>query len=128
MNNLIYFTTYGDGIGHKGYLYVFDPNKKKLVREMEFKHNYLYSFWGMFVIDRKTNKIFSVNPGWYDQQTVPIVAASMYSIKGGNFKLHKLVYDRLDHIQQDTTIVRFYHKSLADNAKHGLLFPKEGWK
>jgi len=129
INNLIYFTTYADGsIGHKGYLYVFDRNKRTLVTDRDFKHNYLYSFWGMFIIDRKTNKIFSINPGWYDEKTVPVVAASMYAVKGAKFKFYKFIYQQFNNVQQDSNIVKFYHKSLVNNGKNGFMLPERWWK
>jgi hypothetical protein len=128
VNNLIYFTTYADGVGYKGYLYIYNPKSKKLAREPDFNHNYLFSSWGIFIIDRNTNKIFSINPSSFDQKTMPIVAASMYSVSGGNFKLCKIIYDRLNNVEEDTSIMKLYRRSLADNGKHGLLFPDDSWK
>ncbi len=128
MNNHVYFTTFDDGVGHTGYLYVFDANRKRLIKDFDMKHNYLFSYYGIFIIDRKTNKIFSINPNIDDQKKVPIIASSMYSIKNNSFNLSKIIYGRFDHVEEDTTMIRFFRQSLADNAVHGLAFPNSKWK
>jgi len=129
LHRFIYFTTYDDvGMGYRGYLYVFDTRKKILIKDRQFKHNYLYSSAAIFVIDRRTNKIFSIDkPGWYDKKNTAIVSASMYSIAGNKFKFFKNIYDSCGDAE-DTSIIRFYRRSLMNNGKHGKVLPENWWK
>ena len=130
LNHLIYFTTYDDvGRGHRGYLYVFDTKTKTLVKDSEFNRNFLYSAAGIFIIDKKTDKVFCVSKsGWFDRKQIAIVYASMYSIDGANFRVSRIVYEKSDDLESDTSVVNFYYKGLSNNAKGGIILPKDWWK
>lgn len=78
LNNLVYFATCEDlGTGYRGYLYVLDIKKHKLIYDRSFKHNYLYSSVGIFIIDRHNKKVFSIGkPEWYEKKQTEFTAAA----------------------------------------------------
>lgn len=129
-NNHAFLTTSEDlGKGIRGYLYVFDIRNKALIKDSTFKRNSLYSSAGIFIIDRKTNRIFSVDkPEWYDAKQQNIIPASISYIKGGYFENLKNVYMVGDEVPTDTALVSFFNKSMAANSKDVLPLPNDWWK
>jgi len=129
LGNYIYFTTYTDlGTGYRGFFYVYDIEKKQLIKDPDFKHSYLYSSIATFIIDKNTHKIFSVNkPNWFFKNGKWFVSACMYAIKGNKFNFYKNVYEYGEN-DDDNFLIKFYHKSLANNAKNGKTLPKNWWK
>ena len=129
-NNHAFITTSKDlGRGIRGYLYVFDIRNKSLIKDSTFKRNSLYSSAGIFIIDRNTNRIFSVDkPEWYDAKQENIIPASISYIKGGYFENLKNVYKVGDEIPTDTSLVSFFNKSMATNSKDVLSLPSDWWK
>jgi hypothetical protein len=124
-NNLIFFTTYYDvGMGNRGFLFVLDINKKRLVRDDNLKEKYLYSGVGVIFIDTVTNTIFTIEkPDWYEHPKIGFTTrASMYVIKGDRFKYLKQYYE-VGELYEDSSLVKFYQKSLANNGKHGKTVP-----
>ena len=130
INNYAFLTTSEDlGRGIRSYLYVFDIRNKSLIRDSLFKHNYLYSSAGIFVIDRSTLKIFSVDkPDWYDAKQEEIIPASISSIKGYYFEYLKVVYKIGVDIPSDSSLVSFFYKSMLTNDKEVFELPKDWWK
>jgi hypothetical protein len=129
-NNHAFLTTSEDlGKGIRGYLYVFDIRNRLLIRDSTFKRNSLYSSAGIFIIDRNTNRIFSVDkPEWYDAKQQNIIPASISYIKGNYFENLKNVYKVGDEVPTDTSLVSFFHKSMAANSKDVLPLPNDWWK
>ena len=124
-NNLIFFTTYYDvGMGYRGFLFVFDINKKRLVRDGDFKKNYLFSAQGVFFIDTVTNKIFTINkPDWYRHPKIGFTtSASMYAIRDDHFKYLKAIYE-IGELYEDSSLTKFYQRSLSNNGKRGKIVP-----
>jgi hypothetical protein len=130
LNNSICFTTYEDlGMGYRGYLYVYKPNTHNLVKDRQFKHNYLYSSAAIFIIDRRTNRIFAVDkPEWYDQKGTLITVASMYSINESLYNPLKNIYEKGDQLKNDILLTQFYYRSLVNNGKNGTILPDGWWK
>ena len=129
-NNHAFLTTAEDlGKGIRTHLYVFDIRNKSLIKDPIFKRNYLYSSAGIFIIDRSTHRILSVNkPEWYDAKQENIIPASISYIKGIYFENLKNVYKVGDEIPGDTSLVSFFNKSMAANNKEVLVLPKDWWK
>lgn len=129
-NDHAFLTTSEDlGKGIRGYLYVFDNRTKSLVKDSTFKRNSLYSSAGIFIIDRNTNRIFSVDkPEWYDAKQENIIPASISVVKGGYFVNLKNVYKVGGEVPTDTSLVSFYNKAMATNSKDVLPLPNDWWK
>ena len=129
-NNHAFLSTSEDlGKGIRGYLYVFDIRNKSLVKDSTFKRNSLYSSAGIFMIDRNTDRIFSVdNPEWYDAKQQNIIPASISYIKGGYFEYLKNVYKVGNEVPTDTSLVTFFKQSMTTNSKVVLPLPNDWWK
>jgi len=124
-NNLIFFTTYYDvGMGNRAFLFVLDINKKRLVRDDNLKEKYLYSGVGVIFIDTVTNTIFTIEkPDWYEHPKIGFTTrASMYIIKGDRFKYVKQYYE-VGELYEDSSLAKFYRRSLANNGRHGKTVP-----
>lgn len=126
----VLFTTYDDvGIGYRAYLFAFDINKKVLIKDVQFKQNYLYSSGGVFVIDRKLKNIFSIGKGeFYEKKQIWFTGASMYKIKGSSYQAIKNVYVEGEKNGSDTALIDFYNTSLINNAKNGIILPENWWR
>ncbi|MFB0493888.1 hypothetical protein ABID99_000125 [Mucilaginibacter sp. OAE612] len=129
-NNHAFLTTCEDlGKGIRAYLYVFDIRSKSLIKDSTFKRKFLYSSAGIFIVDRKTNRIFSVDkPEWYDAKEENIIPASISYIRGDYFENLKNVYKVGDEIPTDTSLVSFFNESMAASSKDVLLLPNDWWK
>ena len=124
-NNLIFFTTYYDvGMGYRCFLFVFDLNKKRLVSGGDFKRNYLFSGVGVIFVDTVTNTIFTIEkPDWYEHPKIGFTTrASMYIIRGDRFKYLKQYYE-IGELYGDSSLTKFYQRSLANNGRHGKAVP-----
>lgn len=130
LNNHAFLTTSEDlGRGIRGYLYVFDIRNKSLIKDSTFKRNSLYSSAGIFIIDRNTHRIFSVDkPEWYDAKQENIIPASISYIKGNYFENLKNVYKVGDEVPTDTSLISFFNKSMATNSKDVFPLPNDWWK
>ncbi len=129
-NNLAFLTTFENlGTGIRSRLYVFDTRNKLLIKDSTFKRSYLYSSAGIFIIDRSTNKIFSVDkPEWYSAKQASIITAAVCNIKEGYFNHLKNVYKVGNEIPTDTSLVSFFNKSMLANNKEVLVLPMDWWK
>lgn len=117
------------GKGIRGYLYVFDTRNKSLIKDFTFKRNSLYSSAGIFIIDRNTHRIFSVDkPEWYDAKQENIIPASISYIKGNYFENLRNVYKVGGEAPTDTELISFFNKSMAANSKDVLPLPSDWWK
>jgi hypothetical protein len=126
LKNLLFFTTYVDlGMGYRSFLFVYDIDKQRLIRDYEFKRNYLYSAVGVFFIDTTTNNIFSINkPDWFTHPKIGFTTtASMYTITDNRFKYRKGIYE-VGELDGDSALSKFYKRSLTNNAEHGKIVPK----
>jgi len=127
---LAFLTTFQDvGFGYRGYLYVFDLASKSLIRDTELKHDYLYSSVGIFVIDPANNKIFAVDKGaWFDAKQASIVPASLYTVKDGDFKFIKNVYQFASDVPADTALLSFFKNSVSAHSDRVFSLPDDWWK
>jgi len=129
-NRHVFLTTFEDlGMGIRSRLYVFDICNKSLIRDTAFNRYYLYSSAGIFIIDRSTQRIFSVDkPEWYDARQTSIITASISYIKGNHFENLKNVYKVGDEVTTDTSLVSFFTQSMAPESKDVLPLPDDWWK
>jgi len=125
--DLAFLTTFEDlGTGYRAYLYVFELTNKSLIRDTEFKHDYLYSSAGVFVIEPDNNRIFSVDrAAWYDAKKEEIIPASLYEVKGPEFKYIKNVYRFGNEVPGDTSLLSFYKNSITTGGKGVFALPDD---
>lgn len=125
-----FLTTFENlGQGARSHLYVFDAQHKSLIRDFEFNRNYLYSSAGIFIVDRSTHKIFSVDkPEWYDAKQELIIPASISYIKGDHFETLKNIYKVGNEVPGDTSLISFYKSSMSADNKNVLVLPANWWK
>lgn len=128
-HSFAFITTYENlGMGFSGYLYVFGRRNKTLVFDSEFKHNYLYSAGGIFIINQDGSKIFSVGkPEWYYAKGEEIIPASIVTIKNDHFVYLKNVYIAANEIPSINGLKFFFSKALAEDSTIHTL-PGDWWK
>lgn len=128
-DNHIIFTTFIDlGMGYKAYLYAFKPSNKKLLIHTEFKEPFIYSSAGIFLIDRKYCKIFSIGkPQWYGDKKALITPVSIFSLKQKEFSFLKNIYEIGDQSETGDSLLVFYKHSLANNAIDAKILPEKWW-
>ena len=95
----------------RGYtdLYVIDTKTQTLVKDNEFKRDYLSGF-GIFIING--NKIFTMNKIYFDEKTNIRASGSLFSINNDRFNYIKSRVEKNEIGYDDTSIVNFYRKSL----------------
>lgn len=95
----------------RGYtdLYVIDTKTQTLVKDNEFKRDYLSGF-GIFIING--NKIFTMNKIYFDEKTTIRASGSLFSINNDRFSYIKSRVEKNEINYDDTSIVNFYRKPL----------------
>lgn len=129
LKNCIYFTgwdttTGGLGTGHYS-IYTFDT----------VTHNSDETNGdGKFLIDRQRNKMFDIGMGLGLYENAVIAIAGIHSIQDGKFTYIRNIYQKDISLnkgpgdEDDNLVLKFYSHSLGNNARYGLVLPKDWWK
>jgi hypothetical protein len=109
LGNLVFIAINEDtGRGYTD-LYVIDTKTKTLVKDKEFKRDYLSGF-GIFIING--NKIFIMNKIFFDNETNIRASGSLFSINNDRFSYIKSRVEKNEIGYDDISIVNFYRKPL----------------
>lgn len=111
--SFLYFTIYEDlGMGYRAYLFVYDMNKKVLIKNPSRKVNNIFSSTAVFFIE--DTRVISVNrPTWNDKLGTWNTKAGIYRITGDKFVFEKEVEEPGEKLMDDvSTVIDFHHKVL----------------